>query len=154
MCGMRGCNGFGLRRAWGGHTLGESGRCYAPTYVRCLDAMGFAREGPRGGKALACARTSNNKQLPTHQLLPCLAKRNRAAVPSLVPGMRPSCLACDAPAWRTMLVLQELFDGWQLQAFRHWPAHATLALRAKRDALGAKAMHAWMRSLQLARGLG
>ena len=103
---------------------------------------------------MACARTSNNKKLPTHQLLPCLAKRNRAAVPSLVPGMRPSCLACDAPAWRTMLVLQELFDGWQLQAFRHWPAHATLALRAKRDALGAKAMHAWMRSLQLARGLG
>ena len=52
-----------------------------------------------------------------------------------------------------MLVLQESFDGWQLQAFRRWPAHATLALRGKRDALCAKAMHDWMRLLQLARGL-
>ena len=52
-----------------------------------------------------------------------------------------------------MLALQESFDGWQLQAFRRWPVHATLALRGKRFALWAKAMHAWMRLIQLARGL-
>ena len=52
-----------------------------------------------------------------------------------------------------MLALQESFDGWQLQAFRRWPGHATLALRGKRFALWAKAMHAWMRLIQLARDL-
>ena len=52
-----------------------------------------------------------------------------------------------------MLALQESFDGWQLQAFRRWPGDATLALRGKRFALWAKAMHAWMRLIQLARGL-
>lgn len=52
-----------------------------------------------------------------------------------------------------MLALQESFDGWQLQAFRRWPGDATLALRGKRFALWAKAMHAWMRLIQLARDL-
>ena len=52
-----------------------------------------------------------------------------------------------------MLALQESFDGWQLQAFRRWLVHATLALRGKRFALWAKAMHAWVRLIQLARDL-
>ena len=52
-----------------------------------------------------------------------------------------------------MLALQESFDGWQLQAFGSWPGDATLELRGKRFTLWAKAMHAWMRMIQLARDL-
>mgnify|MGYP001442020875 CR=1 FL=1 len=153
MCGMRGCNGFGLRRACGVQGLGERDWCHAPSYVRCLDAIGWACERPRGGKAVACARNDNEEATPTHQPLPCLAKWNRAAVPSFVPDMRPSCLACDAPAWRTMLALRKSFDGWQLQAFRRWLGDATLALRGKRFARWAPAMYVWIRLIELARGL-
>ena len=52
-----------------------------------------------------------------------------------------------------MLALQKSLDGWQLRSFRRWPGDATLALRGKRFALWAKAMHAWMRLIQLARDL-
>ena len=51
MSGMIGCNGFGLRRAWGRQRLRSLELCYAPTYVGCLCAMNSACEGPRGEQA-------------------------------------------------------------------------------------------------------
>ena len=95
---------------------------------------------------------------------------NARPVPSLVLGMRTSCLARGTPAWRIMLVLRELFEGWQREAFRRWHAHATPwsimretfdvwqveTFRMYRGAMkyAPTFLHAWRRWFQLARGLG
>ena len=68
MCGMRGCNGFGLRRAWG-----SRGRklCYAHTYVKCWDAMGSAFEGTRGEQGLGLRQKDELQNKKKRQRINC-----------------------------------------------------------------------------------